>query len=287
MLFSEPQRSRRSALRGCETIVAAALLFMVGAPRRADAQGQVAIQESRAEAPKTLKAAAPIDLTGYWVSIVSEDWRWRMITPDKGDFASVPLNAEGRKVGDNWDPAKDEAAGNQCKAYGVAAIMRVPTRVHVTWQDDNTLKIETDAGQQTRLLHFGPPLVKGAGTWQGISTAVWEAPGGRGGGAGAEVAEGGQGGGGRGPAGPRGGQLKVATTKMKAGYLRKNGAPYSDKAVVTEYFTKTKEDNGDEWLVVTTIVDDATYLTQPFITSSHFRKEPDNSKWSPTPCSAR
>jgi hypothetical protein len=101
------------------------------------------------------------------------------------------------------------------------------------------------------------------------------------------VAEGGQGGGGRGPAGPRGGQLKVATTKMKAGYLRKNGAPYSDKAVVTEYFTKTKEDNGDEWLVVTTIVDDATYLTQPFITSSHFRKEPDNSKWSPTPCSAR
>ena len=65
-------------------------------------------------------AGAPIDMTGYWVSIVTEDWRFRMVTPAKGDYASVPVNAEARKVADAWDPAKDEAEGNQCKAYGAA-----------------------------------------------------------------------------------------------------------------------------------------------------------------------
>src|SRR3984957_13921618 len=92
--------------------------------------------------PATPKAAAPIDLTGYWVSIVTEDWRYRMMTPAKGDFPSIPLNPEGRKAAEAWDPAKDEAAGNQCKSYGAGGIMRVPGRLHITWQDDNTLKVE-------------------------------------------------------------------------------------------------------------------------------------------------
>src|SRR5262249_31653553 len=105
-------------------------------------------------APRTGKADARVDLTGYWVSVISEDWRWRMVTPIKGDFASIPINPEGRKVGEAWDPAKDEAAGLQCKAFGAAAIMRVPGRVHIAWQDDDTLKVETDAGKQTRLFHF-------------------------------------------------------------------------------------------------------------------------------------
>src|SRR5256714_13567944 len=100
-----------------------------------------------AQAP-TPRAASPIDLTGNWVSLVTEDWRFRMVTPPKGDYASVPLNAEGRKVADTWDPAKDRTDGNVCRAYGAGAIMRMPTRLHITWQDANTLKVETDAGQQ-------------------------------------------------------------------------------------------------------------------------------------------
>src|SRR5271169_5236783 len=108
----------------------------------------------RAPAPMPGKAGAPIDLTGYWVSVVSEDWRWRMVTPLKGDAASIPINAEARKIVDAWDPAKDEAASLQCKSYGAPAVMRIPGRLHITWQDDNTLKIETDAGTQTRLVHF-------------------------------------------------------------------------------------------------------------------------------------
>src|ERR1700704_1095378 len=79
------------------------------------------------------KPSAPVDLTGYWVSIVTEDWRYRMVTPVKSDYPSIPLNPEGRKVADAWDPAKDEGAGNQCKSYGIGNIMRQPGRVHITW----------------------------------------------------------------------------------------------------------------------------------------------------------
>jgi len=223
--------------------------------------------------PPTAKAAAPEDLTGYWVSLVTEDWRYRMVTPPKGDYASVPLNPEGRRVADTWDPAKDEAAGLQCKAYGAAALMRVPTRVHITWADDNTLKVETDAGTQTRQFHFGqaqPP--SGDAGWQGVSVANWEFAGG---------ARGGRGG----P--PRGGSLKVATTHLRPGYLRKNGVPYSGNTVLTEYYTRTDESDGTSYLIITTMVEDPQYLAQTFVTSTHFKKEPDGGKWSPSACTAR
>src|SRR5579883_1431253 len=125
--------------------------------------------------PVTAKAGAAVDLTGYWISVVSEDWQFRMITPPKGVYNSVPLNAEGKKVADTWDPAKDEAAGNQCKAYGAAAIMSVPGRFHITWENDNTLRIDADAGTQTRLLHFGGAPPEGVEpSWQGYSAAKWE-----------------------------------------------------------------------------------------------------------------
>src|ERR1700690_626004 len=127
--------------------------------------------------PKSAREAASVDLTGNWVSIVTEDYRWRMVTPLKGDAASVPINAAARKVIDAWDPAKDEAAGLQCKSYGAPAIMRAPGRLHITWQDDLTLKVETDAGQQTRLLHFeGKPAQEAPPSWQGYSAAKWEGP---------------------------------------------------------------------------------------------------------------
>jgi hypothetical protein len=213
-----------------------------------------------------------------------------MRTPEKGDLdQSVPMSQAARAAAMNWDPAKDEAAGEQCKAYGAAAIMRVPGRLHITWENDNTLKVETDAGTQTRLLHFGgqPPATGDAG-WQGYSVASWEGVGGRGG----------RGGGGRGvaAAGPavsggaapiRPGSLKVITTMMKPGYIRKNGVPYSAATHLTEYFDHLNEPNGDTLLLVSTTMEDPQYLTQPFLTSTHFKKEPDGSKWSPSACSAR
>jgi hypothetical protein len=212
------------------------------------------------------------------VSVVTEDWRWRMLTPAKGDFAGVPLNAAGRKIGLAWDAAKDAAAGEQCKAYGAAAIMRVPGRLRISWQDEQTLKIETDAGTQTRLLKFGPPPDdRGAPSWQGYSQAQWEPP----------MR-------GTGPPdnlpialnareGSRGRALEVVTTNLRPGYLRKNGAPYSAKVVVREYLNLVMV-NEAPWFTVTTIVNDPEYLTTPFVTSSDFKKEADGAKWSPGGC---
>lgn len=229
--------------------------------------------------PRSAKQAAPIDLTGNWVSVVTEDWRWRMVTPLKGDAASVPINAEARKIVDAWDPVKDEAAGLQCKAYGAPAILRVPGRLRISWQDDATLKIETDAGTQTRLLHFdGQPARDGQPSWQGFSAAKWEAgqanPGGLGLGLSPRF-------------GARSRSLEVATTQLRSGYLRKNGVPYSDRATVTEYFDRFTESNGEEWFTVMTIVNDPVYLYMPFVTTTDFKKEGDGSRWAPSPCSAR
>ena len=146
-------------------VMARAVLVVVLA---ASVPGLVAAQGRGAPTPRSPKEAAPIDLSGNWVSLVTEDWRWRMVTPIKGDSASVPINQAARKIVDAWDPARDEAAGLQCKSYGAPAIMRVPGRLRIGWQDDTTLKIETDAGTQTRLLHFGgKPPANEASSWQG------------------------------------------------------------------------------------------------------------------------
>lgn len=228
--------------------------------------------------PPPPRAGAPVDLTGYWVSLVTEDWRQRMTSAPKGDMESIPLNAEGRKAALAWDPAKDEAAGEKCRAYGAGGIVRLPGRIHITWQDDNTLKAEFDAGTQTRILHFGAQARTG-GDWQGISMASWDIPG-------TIMTRGGFTLGM--PPGPeRGGALKVVTTKMKAGYLRKNGIPYSQDAVITEYYDRFDIPGGDSLLLITTEVADPKYLTAPFWTSTHFKKQSDSAGWNPTPCSAK
>jgi hypothetical protein len=221
--------------------------------------------------PATPRAAAPFDLSGNWVSVVTEDWRWRMVIPKKGDYTGVPLNPEGRKVADTWDPSKMAADG--CKPYGAPALMRVPGRLRVAWENDTTLKIETDAGQQTRLLRFGANLpVPAARSWQGHSVAEWQRiiqPGGQG----VSLQQ----------AAPRVGALKVITTSVRAGFLRKNGVPYSENTVMTEYFDRLSA-YGADLLTVLTILEDPQYLNQPFVTSTHFKREADASKWMPTPC---
>jgi hypothetical protein len=225
--------------------------------------------------PPPAQKIAPIDLTGYWVSIVTEDWRFRMIAAPKGDFAGVPLNREGIKVANEWDPAKDEASGNTCKAYGAAGIMRLPTRLHITWQDDNTLKIEADAGTQTRLLHFGPPKPPtGPPTAQGYSVAQWLGPAGGVGYFGAAFDP------------TKGGSLQVNTSHMTAGYIRRNGVPYSDKTTLEEYFDVIHEQEAD-WIVLKTIISDPVYLFRTMIYSTHFRKQPDATGWKPSPCHVR
>ena len=255
----------RSGLRLLAALTVAIVAFTVPAEAQRGGRGA-------AQAPPTARAAAPFDLTGQWVALITEDWRHRQFTPPKGDYGALPLSPAGRKVADSWDPARDEAAGEQCKAYGAAGLLRLPTRIRIAWQDDTTLKLETDAGTQTRLLYFGSPQGSG-GDWQGVSVASWDYP---------RAAFPGRGGG---PA--AGGSLKVVTTRMKPGYLRKNGVPYSADAVLTEYFDRFDVPGGDALIVVTTEFVDAEYLATPFWTSQQFKRESSASGWSPTPCSAK
>jgi hypothetical protein len=238
------------------------LAFLVICPALLRAQNPAA-------APLTGRTAAPFDITGYWVALITDDWRYRMLTPPKGNVDYLPVNAEGRRIAEAWDPAKDEANGEQCKAYGAGGVMRLPGRLHITWEGDNTLRIDTDAGTQTRRFFFAgsqPPPAQSS--LQGYSAARWDVAGR-----------------GRGPA-PGFGQLTVTTTRLRPGYLRKNGVPYSGNAVLNEYFVRLA-DKGQEYLVLTIMVDDPLYLQQPYVKTYQYRKQPDASGWNPTPCSAK
>lgn len=257
--------------------------------------------------PPTGQSSALADLTGYWVSVVNQDWYFRMITPPKGLYAQVPLNAAARKVADQFDPALYGGAKYQtsgiidCRAYGVAGLMHMPTRLHITWANPNALKIETDWGVQTRTLTFSPDKLfgdlelalrsgeltapRGPATMQGYSAAIWEAPfrlnasafqrgAVRGGGLGqARITE-----------AQAGGDLAVVTTGMTPGWLRRNGVPYSGRTRVIEHFRRFQDPLGREWINVVTEVIDPEYLTTPFYTTADFMKEPDGAKWAPHPC---
>jgi hypothetical protein len=266
-------RSLFQTRRVAPLLAVTALGFLAAVAIHAQGRG------GRGGPPLPPKQDAPFDATGNWVSVVTEDWRFRMVTAPKGDFAGVPLNADGRKIAGDWDAAKDEASGNLCRAYGAPALMREPSRFHVTWQDDNTLKIESDSGMQTRILHFGGNPQGAAPSLQGYSVAQWQLS------LGGRAGRGGQGQ--PGGAAQRGGSLKVVTTNLTPGYLRRNGIPYSARTTLTEYYDLLRESDGDQWLVVKTIVEDPQYLTGPFITSTNLKREADGSKWKPSPCTVR
>jgi hypothetical protein len=258
------------------------------------ASGPLQAQQARAPAKAagaspTAQAQASFDATGYWVSLITQNWRFRMLVPGKGEYADVPINLKAKALADAWNASADEAAGKQCEAYGAAVIMRTPERLHITWSDPNTLQVETDAGMQTRLLHFvtPPPAAADAGaplaapqtnaprSWQGQSVARW-LPAGAGGAAGAAPAAN----------APHHGSLEVVTNDMLAGLLRKNGIPYSENARMTEYWDLHALST-QQWISISVRVVDPVYLQIPYIYDSIFQKEPDGSKWAPSACTLR
>lgn len=289
-------------------VVAAAGLAAVTAARPAAQQAQGA--PPPAVVPQAARVAAPIDMTGTWASVINEDWQWRFVTPIVGDYTGVPLNADGDRLARQWNPDADAKAGQVCKGFGAAAINRLPTRLQISWVDDNTMKLDFDLGTQSRLVHFDKSKAPGARSLQGHAIGEWidlPAPGrggpvgqpGGGARAGAPPAAGpaapaagragaapagGRGGRAGGPAGPRAGGLKVVTTNLLPQYLRQNGVPVSEKAVVTEFLDVVPAPDGSQWLVLKTQVDDPTYLSGWYQVSSNFKKEASGAKWSPTPC---
>ena len=272
-------------------LILSAALLTLALPSTVAAQGRGG---GRGAAPVPAKAAAPIDLTGYWTAVITEDWHQRMLTAEKGDFgtgapgavitpggrpgpSNIPFNPNGRKIALAWDPAKDEAEGNQCKAYGAVGVLRQPTHLHVTWQDDNTLKMEADFGNQTRLFHFAPSAMGAAAmkapageapNWQGYTVANWVELGGK------EGFE-------------KGGNLSATTTNLKPGYYYRNGMPYSANAALTEHFRVIDIPKSGQWIAFSSMVVDPEYLTQPYIVTYQFKKLADGAKWNPQPCAAR
>jgi len=251
-------------------LLIAAALIVAGQPltgqRGGGARGQ--------DAPPTPKSDPAIDLTGTWTAVITEDWTLRMVTPKKGDYTRVPMTPAARRVADAWDRAKDEAASEQCRGYGAPGVMRLPGRLRIGWMDDRTLKMEVEAGNQTRLFHFAPPGPSAAGpkgpalqesTWQGESAAQWQYtvnP-------------------------PRTGELKVTTNRLRAGYLRKNGVPYSANTTMTEYYHRMTAPNGDVWLTVVAEIVDPENLREPFVQSTHFKRLAGNATFKPEACEAR
>jgi hypothetical protein len=260
-------------------------LSLLAAPAQAGRGQGVAVLDAM--------SSAPVDLTGYWTAVLTEDWHVRMFTAPKGDFGSgasgavaqvvvgrlgvganpaedgnIPYNLTGAQAALAWDPARDATEGQPCKAYGAPGIMRQPTHLRITWADENTLKFEADFGTQTRLFHFVPSSPAPEPTLQGHSTASWLSMGGGGGQARFE----------------RGGALKVVTTHLQPGYYWNNGMPYTANAVLKENFFLLTLPAGATWMTVTQMVEDPEYLTEPYVVNYHFRKLPDGSQWNPTPC---
>lgn len=244
------------------------LSLLVGTP----AGVAPALAQPPAPANTSARDRALVDLTGQWVAVVDEDWRWRMITAPVGDTSSLPMNAEGRKIAAAWNLDKDKAEGNLCRAFGAPGIIRQPTRMRIAWQDKDTLKMEFDAGKQERLLHFAAGKAPDAKTLQGYSSASWFRQ---------RMTRGVLGKGAR----SAGGSLHVETTHLAPGYLRPNGVPYSDQTTMKEYYTSfTLPGNQGTWLVVTTVVQDPLYLTQELVISTQFKKETNQAGWNPRPC---
>ena len=290
---------------------AASGILLTAAALALGAGAHIAAQQAQGAPPpaavaQPARAAAPVDLTGTWASVITEDWQWRFVTPIVGDYTGVPLNADGDRLARQWNPDADVKAGQQCKGFGAAGINRLPTRLQVSWVDDNTMKLDFDLGTQSRLVYFDKSKAPGTRSLQGHAIGEWvdlpapgrggpvgQPPGGARAGAPAPAAgaapaaaapAGGRGGRAAGPAGPRAGGLKIVTTNLLPQYLRQNGVPVSDKAVVTEYLDVVPAPDGSQWLVLKTQVDDPTYLSGWYQVSSNFKKEATAAKWSPTPC---
>jgi len=229
------------------------------------AQGQAGLPGSASG-----RASAPVDLTGYWVSMITDFWRYRMLTPPKGNVDYLPVTPEARKAAEAWDPARDEATGEQCRGYGAVGVMRQPGRLHVTWENDDVLRLDTDAGTQTRRFYFSGAPADLPPSWQGSSAARWARP--------------------FTPSAddlPPQGELRVTTTRMRPGYVRKNGIPYGSDATLTEYFVRLVDDDGQQYLAVTQMLDDARNFLMPVVRTMLFKKQANAVGWNPTPCSAR
>ncbi len=213
-------------------------------------------------------------MTGYWVSVVTEDWRWRMLVAEPGDVENgIPLNQAGRELAEAWRPDGNEL--ESCLVFGGAGIMRYPGRLYISWENEETLRMDFSAGEQARLLHFNDTDASSntASSLQGYTSANWyKERQTRGMGFGGPVRS------------FEGGNLRSVTQNLTPAFLQRNGVPYSDQATIESSYKVIDAPNGDRWLIITSVVNDPVYLQQHWITSTNFKYEENGDNWDPISC---
>lgn len=191
-------------------------------------------------------ASAQVDLAGSWGAINHEDAMERGPGPYAVDYTGIPLNDEGRAKALTYSASQLSMIERQCALYSQLYLMLGPFGLNI-WNETDAVTGDTvaiaigaweDRAPLTIWMDGRPhpsknaPLLRG-----GFTTGAWE-----------------------------GETLITRTTHMKANYLRRNGAPSSDAAVMTMHFLR----HGDLLSVVASL-EDPIYLTEPYVVSKVFR----------------
>lgn len=194
-------------------------------------------------------AFAQRDLAGTWAQRFHEDLPERGAGPEIGDYTGLPINDAARLRADSWDAGKWTVPERQCEPhpadYGPRgpANLRIVSTVDPISQDVIAWNVTVMWSLQQRTIYMDGrphPSANAQHSWQGFSTGEWE-----------------------------GDMLKVTTTHLKEGWVRRNGLPRSDKATLTEYFIRN-----DNYLTLVTAVDDPVYLTEPLVRTSDWVLDP-------------
>ena len=195
------------------------------------------------------EAHAQIDLSGMWGQRFHEDLPERGGGPEIGDYTGLPINDAARLRADSWTASKWTMPERQCEPhpadYGPRgpANLRIESSVDPISQDVIAWHITVMWQLQHRTIYMDGrphPPEHALHSWQGFSTGEWE-----------------------------NGMLKVTTTHLKEGWVRRNGLPRSDKATLIEYFIRN-----DRYLTLVTVVDDPVYLTEPLVRTSDWVLDP-------------
>jgi hypothetical protein len=187
-------------------------------------------------------AHAQVNLVGYYNPIFDEDFVERIPGPDVGDYAGLPINDAARTRANTWDASLLTLPEHQCKPHPSTYGFRGVGQLRI-WEDRDP------ATQRLVKIHSPHPPELAPHTWQGFSTGRFE-----------------------------GDVLVVRTTHLKAGWIRRNGLPLSDRATMTERFFR----HGD-LLTHVMMIEDPVYLAEPLVKSNGFLLIP-NGTMEPYPC---
>jgi hypothetical protein len=210
-------------------------------------------------------AQAQIDFSGEWRPLIHEDLGHRVDEraiagpgagtgaggPRVGDYAGLPINDAARSKAESWDPRIWAAPEHQTIPHPGAYWVHAPGGLRVSRVVDDAsgrvvgfrLYRVGGPGSTTRTIWTDGrphPPDYAAHTWQGFSTGRWN-----------------------------GETLIVETSHLKAGWVRRNGVPASDRTTLTQHMVRH-----GEYLTIVNIVSDPVYLDEPYVTSGTWVLDP-------------